>query len=57
MSFEVMSRDPETRVKVAIDDIRAGKMVILMDIDHLVDSDAQFSEVGEEAAVADADHA
>jgi 3,4-dihydroxy 2-butanone 4-phosphate synthase/GTP cyclohydrolase II len=31
MSFEVMSRDPETRVKVAIEDIRAGKMVILID--------------------------
>ncbi len=31
MSFEVMHRDPETRVKIALDDIRAGRMVILID--------------------------
>ncbi len=31
MSFEVMSPDADRRVQVAIDDIRAGKMVILTD--------------------------
>ena len=31
MAFEVMSSDPYERVEVAIEDIRAGKMVILVD--------------------------
>jgi 3,4-dihydroxy 2-butanone 4-phosphate synthase/GTP cyclohydrolase II len=31
MEFEVMAPDPERRVQVAIDDIRAGRMVILVD--------------------------
>ena len=31
MEFEVMSPDPERRVEVAIEDIRAGRMVILVD--------------------------
>ena len=31
MDFEVMSPDPERRVQVAIEDIQAGRMVILID--------------------------
>jgi len=31
MDFEVMAPDPERRVQVAVDDIRAGRMVILVD--------------------------
>jgi 3,4-dihydroxy 2-butanone 4-phosphate synthase/GTP cyclohydrolase II len=31
MDFEVMAPDPDRRVQVAMDDIRAGKMVILVD--------------------------
>jgi 3,4-dihydroxy 2-butanone 4-phosphate synthase/GTP cyclohydrolase II len=31
MDFEVMSADPDERVRIAIDDIKAGRMVILVD--------------------------
>ena len=31
MAFDVMSSDPYERVEIAIEDIRAGKMVILVD--------------------------
>ena len=36
MGFEVMDTDPLRRVELAIEDIRAGKMVILVDDEDLV---------------------